>query len=153
MRQRKAAKWFQWRPSFWNIRCANMAKTTSDTHSWITLSCTKENGPPFPTKPIRFAGTWQQYSKKAISHENAITPISGQLDETPVCCNFKWPYQANVMKTLLSMRSRRVYIPFMLDAVEYELNERIYWVFVFCVHFLSIAVGDDHAASHCAVTK
>ena len=36
--------------------------------------------------PILFAGTWQQYSKKAIIHEKAITRYKGQLDDTPDCC-------------------------------------------------------------------
>ena len=42
-------------------------------------------------------------SKKAIIHEKAITPISGQLLLTPVSDNFKCPYQASVINTLLSM--------------------------------------------------
>ena len=37
-----------------------------------------------PSKPMRLAGTWQQYSKKAIPHEKAITPIRGQYLLTPV---------------------------------------------------------------------
>ncbi len=38
--------------------------------------------------------------RKAIIHEKRMTPISGQWDDTPVCCNFRWPYQANVMKNV-----------------------------------------------------
>ena len=37
-----------------------------------------------------------------------MTPIRGQWDDTPVCCNFRWPYQANVMKMLLLMSSKMV---------------------------------------------
>jgi len=37
-----------------------------------------------------------------------MTPISGQWDDTPVCCNFRWPYQASVMKMLLLMSSKMV---------------------------------------------
>ena len=56
-----------------------MAKTMSDTHSCITLSCTRLNGPPLSMNPMRLAGTWQQYSKKAIAQLKAMTPMSGQL--------------------------------------------------------------------------
>ena len=51
-------------------------------------------------------------SKKAIIHEKTITPMSGQLLLTPVCDNFKCPYQASVMNTLLSMSKIMVYSPF-----------------------------------------
>ena len=47
-------------------------------------------------------------SKKAIPHEKAITPMSGQLLLVPDSCNFKCPYQASVIKTLLSMSSKMV---------------------------------------------
>lgn len=47
-------------------------------------------------------------SAKAIIHEKRMTPISGQWDDTPVCCNFRWPYQASVMKMLLLMSSKMV---------------------------------------------
>ena len=80
-------------------------------HSWITFSCTSENGPPLPVKPILLAGTWQQYSKNAMAHEKAITPISGQVLLTPVCCSLRWPYQASVMKMLLSTSNSIVYVP------------------------------------------
>ena len=30
------------------------------------------------------------------------------MDDTPVCCNFRWPYQASVMKMLLLMSSKMV---------------------------------------------
>lgn len=57
MRQMKAAKWFQCKPSPWKSMLAMTAKTMSDTHSCITLSCTREKGPPFPMNPILLAGT------------------------------------------------------------------------------------------------
>ena len=50
----------------------------------ITFSCINEYGPPFPSKPIRFAGTWQQYSSNAIPHENRITAYNGQFADIPV---------------------------------------------------------------------
>ena len=39
--------------------------TTRVITSWITFSCIKLKGPPFPLNPIRLAGTWQEYSAKA----------------------------------------------------------------------------------------
>ena len=54
----------------------------------MSLSCTPVNCPC----PNRFAGTWRQYSKKAIPQLAKITIQSG------LCLNFKWPYQANVIK-------------------------------------------------------
>ena len=114
MRQTNAAKWFQCKPCPWKRMLAMTAKTMSDTHSWITLSCTRLKGPPLSMNPIRLAGTWQQYSKKAMAQLNAMTPMSGQWLLTPVCCSFRCPYHASVMKMLLSKRSRIVYIPFIL---------------------------------------
>ena len=55
-----------------------------------------------------------QYSKKAIIHEKAMTPMRGQLLLTPDCCKRRCPYQANVMKTLLSMSNMMVYSPFII---------------------------------------
>lgn len=79
----KAARWFHCKCWPWKSRLAMTVKTTSDTTSWITLSWMSENGPHVPSKPMRLAGTWQQYSKKAIPHEKAITPIRGQYLLTP----------------------------------------------------------------------
>ena len=110
--QRKAAAWFQCKLWFWNIIFAIMANTMSEIHSWMTFSCTKENWPPFPSKPRRLAGTWQQYSKNAIPHEKSITPHSGHWEDRPLCWSFKWPYHAIVMKILLKRSSRMVEIPF-----------------------------------------
>ena len=44
-----------------------------------------EKGPPLPMKPILLAGTIRVYSKKAIAHENTITPMSGQELEMFIC--------------------------------------------------------------------
>lgn len=109
---RKARMWFQCRCVPWKRMFVMTQNTAMDIPSWITLSCTMLKGPPFSMKPKRLAGTWQQYSKKAMPQENAITPMSGQLLETPDCCSRRCPYQANVMKTLLSMSSMMVYKPF-----------------------------------------
>ena len=74
-----------------------MVNTVSEMASWITLSCIILNGPPFPENPIRFAGTWAQYSKNASPHENRITRIKGHPVEIFISWSFRWPYHANVM--------------------------------------------------------
>ena len=55
-----------------------MVNTVREITSWMTLSCIRLNGPPLPWKPIRFAGTVRQYSKKAMPHENRMMRMSGQ---------------------------------------------------------------------------
>ena len=88
--------------------------------------------------PILFAGTWQQYSKKAIAHEKAITPNSGQLLLVPVCCSFRCPYQARVMKMLLAMSSSMVYNPFMKG---FDINvsaKVLYFSFIVLILWLNI---------------
>ena len=79
--------------------------------------------------PMRLAGTWQQYSKKAIAQLKAMTPMSGQWLLTPVCCSFRCPYHASVMKMLLSTRSRIVYIPFIFSYVFNFLIDKISLIF------------------------
>src|SRR6267154_3936430 len=54
---------------------------------------------------MRFAGTWKQYSKKAIPQATMITFQSASLR------NFRWPYQAKVMKMFEIVSSRIVRIP------------------------------------------
>jgi len=69
--------------------------------SCITFSCINVKGPPFSTKPIRLAGTWNTYSKKAMLQEKATTPISGkESNQLKVCFIFKCPYQAKVINIL-----------------------------------------------------
>src|SRR5712691_7225633 len=53
---------------------------------------------------MRFAGTWKQYSKKAIPQLARMTFQSASLR------NFKWPYHAKVMKILDTMSNRIVRI-------------------------------------------
>src|SRR5688500_7059364 len=52
--------------------------------------------------PIRFAGTWGQYSGSAISQLTRIT------FHRSTCLYFRCPYHAAVMKTLLATRSATV---------------------------------------------
>src|SRR5271165_2656974 len=66
--------------------------------SWMVLSCTTLNS----YEPMRLAGTWEQYSKNAISQLTRITLNSGS------CRYFRWPYQATVMKMFEIVRSRIV---------------------------------------------
>lgn len=53
-------------------------------------------------------GHLKQYSKKAIPQERRITPIRGQWRVAPVACNFRWPYQANVINVLDTTNSKIV---------------------------------------------
>ena len=97
IKQRKAARWFQCKDSPLNNKVENTVNTISVITSWITFNCINVKGPPFPLNPSRLAGTWHEYSARAISQENNITPYNGQLLITLVSCNFKCPYHANVM--------------------------------------------------------
>src|SRR6202048_3172957 len=56
----------------------------------MVFSCAAENS----YDPMRFAGTWKQYSKKAIPQLTKITFHKAS------CRYFKCPYQAKVMKIL-----------------------------------------------------
>ena len=69
-------------------------------------------------------------SKKAITHENAITRYSGQLVETPDCCRRRWPYQANVINTLLKMSNRIVYIPFVIPIIIYGCKVTTFFLMI-----------------------
>lgn len=60
--------------------------------------------------------------QKAIAQLKAITPMRGQWALTPVCCNLRCPYHANVMKTLLSSSNNIVYNPFM--SLSFRLQKR-----------------------------
>src|SRR5215471_15855733 len=51
---------------------------------------------------MRLAGTWKQYSAKAISQLTVMAVSSGTLR------NFRWPYQAIVMNRFEQNRSRTV---------------------------------------------
>ena len=107
MRQRPATMWF-------HFTCMSKAitekriNTTKVITSCKILSCISEKGPPFPSKPMRLAGTCKQYSKKAIPHDNAITAIIGKALNHENSAIFKWPYHANVIKTFEAMRSNIV---------------------------------------------
>ena len=103
----KAARWFQCNASPLKNSVVKTVKMMSVMTSWMTLSCISENGPPLPVKPMRLAGIWQEYSKSAMPHDKRMTANSGQWVVTFISCNFKCPYQANVMK-MLDTTSRRM---------------------------------------------
>src|SRR5262249_48440379 len=73
-------------------------KTTKLTTSWIVLSWAAVNW----AYPILLAGTWKQYSAKAISQLTRMTRGSGALRY------LRWPYQAMVMKMLEMVSSTTV---------------------------------------------
>src|SRR5216683_7405151 len=66
------------------------ANTTSVITSCMVLSCAGV----YTALPQRLAGTASQYSKNAMPQLTTI--VSG----SQLSLNFKWPYHANVMKTL-----------------------------------------------------
>ena len=82
--------------------------------SCITFNCISVKGPPLPTKPIRLAGIWHEYSAKAMAHEKRITRYKGQDEMSFICCNFRWPYHAKVIKTFDTTSNRMVYNAFIL---------------------------------------
>src|SRR4051794_4241882 len=69
---------------------ANTRKTASVMHSWAILSWVTLKR----SWPIRLAGTWKMYSKRAIPQLRAMAQIRGRF------ASFRWPYQAIVMKVL-----------------------------------------------------
>ena len=54
-------------------------KTVSETTSWMTLSSQMENGPPNWAEPMRLAGTWKQYSNRAMPQLSRTTAVSPNL--------------------------------------------------------------------------
>ena len=77
-----------------------MVNTVSETTSWMTFSCIKLKGPPRSMKPMRLAGIMKLYSNKATPHDAKIMSMSGQLVVIFISSNFRFPYQAKVMKIL-----------------------------------------------------
>ena len=76
----------------------NSVKIIRVITSCITLSCINVNGPPLPVKPILLAGIWHEYSASAMPHEKIITSHNGHDEMSFICCNFRWPYHAKVIK-------------------------------------------------------
>lgn len=76
--------------------------------SWITFNCIREKGPPFPSKPIRLAGTWKQYSKNAIPQLISTMAAIPRVSNHFISLSFKWPYQAKVIKVFDSINNPMV---------------------------------------------
>ena len=94
----KPIRWLILNVSLRKTNNENIRNTPSEMASWMTFNWTNENGPPLPINPNRLAGTWQQYSKSAMPQLIKITPINGMEFHPFIALNFKWPYQANVIK-------------------------------------------------------
>src|SRR5580704_16761231 len=75
----------------------------------MVLSCAVLNS----YEPMRFAGTWKQYSKKAIPQLTKMTFQSAEVR------NFKWPYQAKVIKIFEMVRRTivRMFLRFLLSVI------------------------------------
>ena len=64
----------------------------------MTFSSQIEKGPPNSAEPMRLAGTWKQYSKRATPQLMRMTSMRlkrSRRDLKAIC-----PYQASVMKAL-----------------------------------------------------
>ena len=61
-------KWFVLNVSSLKKKSVKAVNTTNVITSWITFSCHRLKGPPFPENPILFAGTCAEYSKSAMPH-------------------------------------------------------------------------------------
>src|ERR1700687_2628215 len=81
--------WFQPKGSF-RYKTENPANTISVITSCMVLSCAAL----YTALPQRLAGTASQYSK------NAMPQLTMMASGSQLSLNFKWPYHANVMKTL-----------------------------------------------------
>ena len=135
-RHRKATPWFQCRGWPLKTRVTMTVKTVRETTSWIIFSWTRLNGPPFSLNPILFAGTRNQYSKKAIPQDIRTIRTSGQSVLIFISCNFRCPYQANVMRMLEQTSRRTVRRPFI------SKNNVIYSRLVMAM--ATIAIGHSH---------
>ena len=98
------------KPIIWFSRNVSVLKKSKEKSrntirvmtSWMTFNSTKEKGPPFCLKPIRLAGTWKKYSKSAIPQLINIMDTNVRFSNHFMSLNFKWPYQATVIKVLES---------------------------------------------------
>src|ERR1700687_6109999 len=81
--------WFQPKGSF-RYKTENPANTISVITSCMVLSCAAL----YTALPQRLAGTASQYSK------NAMPQLTMMASGSQLSLYFRWPYQANVMKTL-----------------------------------------------------
>ena len=95
----------------------NTVNTVRETASCMTFNCHRLKGPPFSTKPIRLAGTWQQYSNRAIPQLNRITKGSDNFENHEALCSFRWLYHARVMNMLEQSNNPILYNPFIIFTI------------------------------------
>lgn len=105
----KLTRWFQRIGSLLKTVATITVKTVSEMHSARILSCISEKGPPLIWLPMRLAGIIKLYSKKATPHEDRMMSIRGQEVLIFISVSFRLPYQAKVIKMLLTM-SRRIVV-------------------------------------------
>src|SRR5580704_11077628 len=96
----KAATWFHLKETFLKKIREKTTKTTRVITSWITFSWTRLKGPPCSWNPIRLAGTWKQYSKKATPQLRRMIPNKDGCQELFFPKKRRCPYQAMVIKEL-----------------------------------------------------
>src|SRR5580765_8584206 len=85
--------------SCFRYQLENPENTTRVMISWIVLSCAALN----VWLPMRLAGTWKQYSKKAMPQLIIVTFHSGTF------WYLRCPYQAKVIK-MLEINKRKMVI-------------------------------------------
>lgn len=90
--------WLNLKDSDLKIIRVNTENTSKVMTSCKTLSWIKVKDPPFCRYPNLFAGTWKQYSKKAKPQLIRITWNNPNVEKFFHSLNFKWPYQASVIK-------------------------------------------------------
>lgn len=83
-------------------------KTERVITSWMIFNCHSEKGPPVSLKPIRLAGTWNMYSKKATPQLIKITTKRLTPTSLFISFNFKWPYHARVINVLEQINKKTV---------------------------------------------
>src|SRR6185312_891922 len=102
-------------------------KTESVITSWIIFNCHKEKGPPFSSKPILLAGTWNMYSKKATPQLPRMTKKRLTPTSLFISFNFKWPYHASVINVLEQINRNTVRSAFFIVIFCKRINSADYF--------------------------
>ncbi len=105
---------------------------SEDGRMSVTLSCTRENGPPLMSEPMRLAGIRNEYSSRA-THQLVSTMIT--IDVLGEMIFMSWslrlPYQASVIKLFEMINSRMVI----------RIFDIVVYFYCFIVSFLSWAAA------------
>lgn len=130
--------WFNLKLSFLKNTIVKTVNTVNVITSWITFNCQSVNGPPFSTKPILLAGTWKEYSNSAIPQLINITPARLKPLNQVHCLNFKWPYQAKVIKVLDNIKRPIVIKAFFIGIIIrfYIVHQTSYIVLSVSFHYI-----------------